>query len=161
VRTLALGIGSSLRGDDAVGPLAAEALAAEGLPARAVTQLLPEHALELAEVERVLFLDASREAPPGAVTLQRVGPVEPRPRVSHRLDPRSLLALCVALHGRAPEGLVLALGAAQLEPGAGLSGPVATAWEAYLARARALLAGAPADGDPAAEGTAAEGARPG
>lgn len=141
MRTLALGIGNPLRSDDGVGHRAALALEAEGLPARAEIQLLPEHALALARVERVVFLDASRDAPPGHVTLDRVAP-RPGGAFSHRLDPAALLALCHALTGRAPEAVALGIGARRFEAGEALSAEVASGWNELLTRARALLAGA-------------------
>ncbi|MCU0764787.1 MAG: hypothetical protein MUF32_01875, partial [Burkholderiaceae bacterium] len=58
-RTLVIGYGSPIRGDDAVGPLAAEALSARPLPpgvtvlARHV--LTAELAEDLAAAERVIF----------------------------------------------------------------------------------------------------------
>lgn len=144
MRTLAIGLGNLLRGDDGVGHRAALALEAEGLPARAEIQLLPEHALALAGLDRVVFLDASREAPPGRVTLRRVAP-RAAGAFSHRLDPAGLLALCAALAGSAPEALALGIGALRFEPGDELSAEVAAGWEELLARARALLAGAAAE----------------
>lgn len=61
--TLVIGWGNPSRGDDALGPLFVERLQAElgELPVAWLTdfQLQPEHALDLAGRQRVLFVDAS------------------------------------------------------------------------------------------------------
>ena len=65
-RTLVIGYGSPIRGDDAIGPLAADALAAAPLPPgwRVLSRhvLTAELAEDLAAVDRVIFLDASVRA---------------------------------------------------------------------------------------------------
>lgn len=106
--TLVIGYGSPIRGDDAVGPLAAEALAAGALPAG--VQAIARHVLtaelvpELAAAARVVFLDATAHGPAGEV---RVQPLAAQPALAspmaHTHDPRELLAWCETLYGRAPE----------------------------------------------------------
>jgi hydrogenase maturation protease len=61
MKTLIIGYGNSLRGDDGVGALVAEQVAAWNLPevrTLSVHQLTPELAAEIAEVEIVFFADA-------------------------------------------------------------------------------------------------------
>lgn len=102
-----IGIGNTLRADDGVGALLAEwrpcGLAME---ARSVQQLTPELAADLADLEAVLFIDAWR-APAGAVPelsaiVPAAGEVE-----SHQLQPTALLAISLALYGRAPQAWLL------------------------------------------------------
>lgn len=140
MRALAIGLGSTLRRDDGVGARAAEALAAEGLPARALLQPLPELALELAALDRVIFLDADLGAAPGALQVRAVAPRDGS-GASHGLDPAAVLALCHALSGRAPEAWVISVGVADVGLGETLSEAVAGALPGLVARARALLAG--------------------
>jgi len=136
--TLVIGLGNTLRRDDGVGRRAAEQLLAEGVAADAVLQPLPELALRLVSVERVLFLDADLAGRPGALRERALGPADALAE-GHALDAPGVLALCAALHGRAPESRLLALGVADTGPGEGLSAPVAAALPAFLARARALV----------------------
>src|SRR5579864_2493011 len=72
--TLIVGYGNSLRGDDAVGLLAAGRLAGCGYDAVAVPQLLPELAARMAAARRVIFIDAHTSVAPGGVAIDRVEP---------------------------------------------------------------------------------------
>ena len=78
LRTLVIGYGSPIRGDDAIGPLAADALAAGALPPG--LRVLSRHVLtaELAEdlcaADRVIFLDASVQGEPGEVQVRQLHP---------------------------------------------------------------------------------------
>ncbi len=144
-RTLVIGYGSPIRGDDAIGPLAAEALCAQPLPpglavlARHV--LTAELAEDLAAADRVIFLDAETGAVPGSVRVRELVPdAGGASTMAHFHDPRELLAWCEALYGRAPRAwLVTAAGASfgyahcELSPAAG------SALTAMLAEVRRLL----------------------
>lgn len=140
MKTLAFGIGNPLRGDDGVGARAALALAAEGFAARAVIQPLPEHALELASVDRVVFLDAALDSSPGVVRVRRISPKR-EATDPHALDAASVLGLCEALEGRAPEAFLVGVGVADLRFGEVLSPAVEAALPELIARARGLLGG--------------------
>lgn len=144
-RTLVIGYGSPIRGDDAIGPLAAEALAAQPLPpgmavlARHV--LTAELAENLAAVDRVIFLDAESGAPPGSVRVRELhadtGSVS---TMAHFHDPRELLAWCETLYGRAPRAwLVTAAGASFDYAHCQLSPAAETALAIMLAEVRLLL----------------------
>ena len=115
-RTLIIGYGSPIRGDDAIGPLAADALQTQALPAG--VEVLSRHVLtaELVEdiigADRVIFLDAAVDGEPGEV---RVQALRPGPHavstMAHFLDPRELLAWCQALYQHEPQAwLVSAAG---------------------------------------------------
>ena len=139
VRALAIGLGSTLRRDDGVGARAAEMLEAAGLPARALLQPLPELALELAGLDRVVFLDADRNAAPGEVRLREISEGA-EADLGHGFDVPAVLGLCRALVGRAPEAWLLSVGVADLGLGETLSQAVEAAMPGLVARARALLA---------------------
>lgn len=144
-RTLVIGYGSPIRGDDAIGPLAAEALSARPLPpgvtvlARHV--LTAELAEDLVAADRVVFLDAESGATPGSVRVRELAPDAGRvSTMAHFHDPRELLAWCEVLYGRAPRAwLVTAAGESfgyahcRLSPAA--SGALAT----MLAEVRRLV----------------------
>ncbi len=102
--TLVFGWGNASRGDDALGPVFIERLSALALPGVDCLddyQLQPEHALDLASRERVLFVDASLvcAAPFEASALQ---PQRDASFSSHAMSPAALLQAYVDVHGSAP-----------------------------------------------------------
>lgn len=109
---LVIGYGSTLRGDDAAGPLAAEAVAGWGRPgvvAIAVPQLNPELAEPVAQARLVVFIDACSEPSCDRARAIRIDPDHARDEPGHTCDPRALLALARAVYGTCPEAcLVLA-----------------------------------------------------
>jgi hydrogenase maturation protease len=149
-RTLVIGYGSPIRGDDAIGPLAAEALAAQPLPpgltvlARHV--LTAELAEDLAAVDRVIFLDAESGATAGTVRVRELQADASRvSTMAHFHDPRELLAWCETLYGRAPRAwLVTAAGASFDYTHCRLSPAADTALAIMLAEVRRLLGEGPA-----------------
>ena len=101
---LVFGWGNASRGDDAIGPLLVERLRARalaGVDCLDDYQLQPEHALDLAGHERVLFVDASLVC----TAPFEVSPLQPQRDASfssHALSPAALLQAYVDVHGRAP-----------------------------------------------------------
>jgi hydrogenase maturation protease len=112
-RTLVIGYGNTLRGDDGIGPWVASAIAAYQWPhvlALAVLQLVPELAETLAHSDLAIFIDAHLDVagPPVAVAALLPRSVSAR---SHVGEPGSLLALAHDLYGRTPSAwLVRAAG---------------------------------------------------
>lgn len=114
--TVIIGYGSPIRGDDAIGPLAADALAAESLPAG--VHVIARHVLtaelveDIASAEQVIFLDAAADGPPGDVRVRALLPDETAvSTMAHFLDPRELLAWCLTLYHHQPRAwLVTATG---------------------------------------------------
>ncbi len=152
--TLIIGYGSPIRGDDALGPLAAEALAAGPLPPR--VSVISRHILtaelvaDLAANDRVIFIDASVAGEPGEIRVQPlIADVSALSTMAHFLDPRELLAWCQALYQREPLAyLVTATGQSFEYANYSLS-PVATAALAsLLTQVRVLMAETPALADP-------------
>jgi hydrogenase maturation protease len=135
VTTLWIGFGNPLRRDDGVGARAAAMLAAEGLPARAWLQPLPELALEIAAAQRVVFLDADLALAPGHVQLRVVTASPPAPW-SHRLDAAGLLSLVRLVAPRPPAAWTLSIGILDADAGEDLSPPVEAGLGELLARAR-------------------------
>jgi hydrogenase maturation protease len=156
-RTLVIGYGSPIRGDDAIGPLAADALAAGPLPPglRVLSRhvLTAELAEDLAAADRVIFLDAAAQGRPGEV---RVCTLEPDAHavstMAHFLDPRELLAWCDTLYQRVPQAwLVSAAGESfgyasyRLGPAAAAALPLMLVEVRRLAAAPRSLAGRTGD----------------
>jgi len=145
-RTLVIGYGSPIRGDDAIGPLAADALAAGPLPPglRVLSRhvLTAELAEDLAAADRAIFLDAAAQGLPGEV---RVCELEPDASavstMAHFLDPRELLAWCEMLYRHVPQAwLVSAAGDSFAYAGYQLSPAAAAAVPAMLAEVRRIVA---------------------
>jgi hydrogenase maturation protease len=143
--TLVIGYGSPIRGDDAIGPLAAERLAAGPLPegVRVCSRhlLTAELACDLAGVDRVVFLDATVDGEPGEVRVRELA-ADPglTSTMAHDHDPRELLAWCAALYGRTPQAfLVTAAGATFDYASYRLSAPAQSAVDRMLAETRRLI----------------------
>lgn len=140
--TLVLAVGNPSRGDDALGPLAAERIEAmqiEGVEVLVEFQLQVEHALDLMGRSRVLFIDASAALDAPYV----LAPVEPRcdaSFTSHALAPSAVLFNYQQLIGAPPPAWVLAIRGESFELGEGLSAPAAQALDAALVEVRAWLA---------------------
>lgn len=103
-QTLVFGWGNPSRGDDAIGPLAVEAIEALGRPdVECLTdfQLQVEHALDLQGRRRVLFIDASESAP----APYAVAPLEGRADASyttHEMSPQAVLHVYGSVLGTPP-----------------------------------------------------------
>lgn len=117
MRALIIGYGSPIRGDDAIGPLAADRLAAMDLPADVAVQarhiLTAELVADLRQVEQVIFLDAAADSVPGEVCCRALVPDPSAPStMAHFHDPRELLAWCDTLYGQAPQAWLVTAGGA-------------------------------------------------
>lgn len=121
LRVLLIGYGNTLRGDDALGPMAIERLRSQHLNAEladlefvSCQQLAPELAQRLANCDLALFVDAACDSEPGTVRLERLSPeAGDATGLTHHVEPAALLELAQALYGRAPEAvLVTGAGAA-------------------------------------------------
>lgn len=139
--TLVIAIGNPSRGDDALGPLAAERIEAMKLPGVEVLvdfQLQVEHALDLMGRSRVLFVDASASlAEPFALT-----PVEPRcdaSFTSHALAPSAVLFNYQQLIGTPPPSCVLAIRGEAFRLGGAIGARAAAALDAAMLAARSWL----------------------
>lgn len=108
---LLIGYGNSGRCDDGLGPAFAERIAAMRLPAVEIDidyQLTVDHALAVADAERVVFADAlmSSEAP---FEFARIHPGAGGSLASHSLTPATVLELARTLYGKEPQAFVLGI----------------------------------------------------
>ncbi len=102
-RTLVIGYGNTLRGDDGAGIRAAERVATRFPDAEVllVHELQPEIAETISHYASVIFLDAAAEGVTVNATVMQPS-ADSRPDGSHGQSPATLLALCRNLYGRAP-----------------------------------------------------------
>ena len=139
VRTLVIGVGSSLRRDDAVGRHVAERLDALALGDVAVvvtTQLVPELVEAIAESDRVVFVDASVTADEVTVAVieQLAGSGG-----SHLFTPPALLGLAEGLGLNCPPAFLVEIPAHDLSVGEGLSDETADLVDDAVAEVLALI----------------------
>lgn len=149
---LLIGIGNTLRGDDAAGIQAAQRLhtawQGDGCASDLILthQLVPELAEDLANpvVEVVIFVDAAREsasAPlnlPGGALLWRAYPHEGMAAahgLNHVVSPALLLAYAAELYAAQPDAWVLGLPGERFSLGADLSTQTSIAIADLVARA--------------------------
>jgi hydrogenase maturation protease len=106
-RTLIIGYGNRLRGDDAIGPIAAEHLreivSDPEVEILALHQLTPELMEPISRTARVIFIDATAAGEPGVVEERPVTADPQGGNFTHHSTPGSLLAGARALFGHAPE----------------------------------------------------------
>jgi hydrogenase maturation protease len=137
---LVFGWGNASRGDDAIGPVFIERLRALALPGVECLddyQLQPEHALDLAGREGVLFVDASHtcRAPFEVTALQ---PQRDASFSSHAMSPAALLQAFVDVHGSVPPpATLLAIRGERFD----LGEPMSEAAQAHLETALSWVLG--------------------
>jgi hydrogenase maturation protease len=147
---LVLAVGNPSRGDDALGPLAAQRLAALGLPGVDVLtdfQLQVEHALDLLGRRRIVFVDAtaSGEAPFALAALTAAGDTS---HTTHSLSPAAVLFAYRRLTGKEPPpARLLAIRGHAFELGAPLTADAAANLDAALAALVAELHAGAEQGD--------------
>jgi len=142
--TLVFGWGNPSRGDDALGPLFIDRIAALQLPGvECLTdfQLQVEHALDLENRRRILFIDASIDATaPFAVTVLEAA--RDASFTTHAMTPEAVMHVYVELHDEAPPPCtLLAIRGERFELGEAISPAAAGHLDAALAWARTWLAG--------------------
>ena len=140
---LVFGWGNPSRGDDALGPLFIDRIAALQLPGvECLTdfQLQVEHALDLENRRRILFIDASIDATaPFAVTVLEAA--RDASFTTHAMTPEAVMHVYVELHDEAPPPCtLLAIRGERFELGEPISPAAATHLDAALAWANTWLA---------------------
>ena len=140
---LIFGWGNPSRGDDALGPLFVDRIAALQLPGvECLTdfQLQVEHALDLEGRRRILFVDASLDAPP-PFAVSALEPARDASFTTHAMTPEAVMHVYVELHDEAPPPCtLLAIRGERFELGEEVSPAAASHLDAALAWARTWLA---------------------
>ncbi len=138
---LVLAAGNPSRGDDAIGPLLAERLAAAGLPDVEVLtdfQWQVEHALELEGRALAVFVDAGM-ATPAPFELRAVVASATYLHTTHALEPGAVLETYQRVTGNAPPpALLLCVRGESFELGDALTPAASTHLEAAWAQLRRL-----------------------
>jgi hydrogenase maturation protease len=110
---LIIGYGNRLRNDDGVGLRAAELLrersASPAVEILAVPQLTPELVEPVSRAERVIFIDAAVEGPPGEIRQRTLLASPAGAAFTHRMTPEALLAGAAALYGASPSGVLYSI----------------------------------------------------
>ncbi len=118
-QVLVIGLGSTLRGDDALGRIAAQRVRGVVNPrlVKVIDQCgpTPELAAELANASLVVFLDASGDGPPGQVVKRCVSGSDALTYISHRCQPGTLVRLARSLYGRATPAVAITFRAETLD----------------------------------------------
>jgi hydrogenase maturation protease len=107
-KTLVIGIGNTIRGDDGAGIRVAERIAARhaDVDVLCVQQLSPEHADTIAQYERLIVVDASVTADAVRVTPLHAA-VDARLPRTHDVTPAGILALSSTLYAHIPSDALL------------------------------------------------------
>ena len=106
IECIVIGYGNSLRSDDGIGLEVARIVANWSLPhvrSLALPQLTPELAVDLAEVDLAIFVDACLSTETSMVELRSLKPTDSTNFKSHFSDPQGLLSLTQALFGNCPQ----------------------------------------------------------
>ena len=148
--TLIFGWGNPSRGDDALGPLFIEHIMAlaslhpEWGAVECLTdfQLQVEHALDLQGRRRVLFVDASLDAP-APCSLARIEAARDASFTTHAMSPQAVLKVFADIDdGAPPPCWLLAIRGERFELGEPLSDAAQTSMQAALLVAADWIAGA-------------------
>lgn len=130
---LIIGYGSTLRSDDGIGLLVAERLIDEfhdqaQVQVIARQLLTPDLADEVSRAERVLFVDACVQTPPGEIDRRPVTPGgENWGAFVHEMSPAVLLDCVKELYGKTPAAELITIGGKCFDIGEGLSPEVQAA----------------------------------
>jgi hydrogenase maturation protease len=122
MRILVIGYGNLLRGDDGVGAIVAETVAAWHLPGvrtLSLHQLTPELADDIAQVEVVFFIDACIEKKTASLEPIQLGEITST--LDHVWSPPALLYLTQTLYNATPVAYQILIPALEFDYGAPLS----------------------------------------
>lgn len=144
--TLIFGWGNPSRGDDALGPLFVDHFAElvrrhpEWGEVECLTdfQLQVEHALDLAGRQRVLFIDASLDAPE-PFTLTRIKATRDDSFTTHAMSPQAVLKVYADIADEPPPAWLMAIRGEGFELGEALSASAGDNLHAALAAAAEWL----------------------
>jgi hydrogenase maturation protease len=121
---LVIGYGSTLRGDDGVGPRVAEEIERRAWPGVATLpchQLTPELADPISAARAVVFVDASLDEGIAGVRLDPVAPAPAHQVMVHTASPATLLHLAQSVFGRCPPAWLVSIPVSDMGIGEELS----------------------------------------
>lgn len=143
-KSLVVGYGNPLLGDDGVGRAVVQALAEAAVIDQfevvGCHQLTPELAERLAAVDLVVFIDAGAGVEPGSVVVTPVQSVLPQSSaLVHHLEPGALVRMSRELYGRSPDAFLVTVGAGSFALSEELSEVAAAALPRAVAAVRKLM----------------------
>lgn len=121
---LVIGYGNDLRSDDAVGKIASKTIASWQLPnvdTLTLHQLTPELAEQIAQFDRVIFIDAYPASEDDSVRVEPLELTATNTIVNHISNPRSLLTLVRDVYSRSPQAWLVTIPAVNFELGEEIS----------------------------------------
>lgn len=124
MKTLVIGYGNTLRGDDGVGYRVAEMVEAQnwkGISAIACHQLTPELAAAIAVCDCVIFVDATLPGMLRAITVQPLQGAATTSLDTHHSHPAGLLNLAAQLYDAHPQAYQILLPTEHMDFGETLS----------------------------------------
>lgn len=142
VKTLVIGYGNDLRGDDGIGTQIAQIVASWHLPqvrSLPLHQLSPELAADLAEVDLAIFVDAYQASDTDTVKLCPLEPLETTKLQSHFSDPIAILSLTLAIYDKCPQAWWLVIPGVNFGLGDGLSSLARRGVERALVQIKNLI----------------------
>lgn len=148
---LVLAAGNPARGDDALGPMLLDAIAADAgddTECLDAFQFQPEHALDLTRRRAVLFVDASRPQDTRGVALRPLSPAAALRGATHALTPAEVLAVALRIGVVLPPCWLLAIRGDRFGLGEPVTAPARARLVRALRRARAWLAARRAEVQP-------------
>lgn len=140
--TLVIASGNPLRGDDAIGSVAADIVQSWRIPGvnvLAVHQLVPELIDEIKRVQRVLFIDAAVTHFDGGFQAREVEPNPSSQPFGHFESAANLMALLRKLDGVTPAAWLVSITAASFEHGDPMTATAQSHLDAALAWIRDFL----------------------
>jgi hydrogenase maturation protease len=137
--TLVIALGNPLREDDGAGWAVAQALhRCQDVRVLVVHQLMPEMAEEVSRADAVVFVDARRGGLAGELRTVALAPAAAEHRLTHVVEPETLLHYAQILYGRAPKAWLVSIAGERFGLGDGLSASVQRAVPAAAQQVRAL-----------------------
>ncbi len=144
-RTLIVGYGNPLRGDDGIGVYLAEDLKNNFLHTSNVEiitqhQLIPELVEDIQKAERVIFIDANARNKPGEISVAKIVAEQSKSQsISHSVAPQSLLMMSQTLCGKTPSAWIVSIGGENFDYQEGLSKTLKDQVPEYLAKILNLI----------------------
>lgn len=142
-KTLVIGYGNPLRGDDGVGWRVVDAVnewALDDVEAIACHQLVPELAEPVSRAAQVIFVDAAVDGTPGTVSVSVVFRDSPSaPASTHHVGPAAVLAYAEDVYGSCPPARLVTVTGAAFGYEEALSPAVVDAFPVVLQQLRHLL----------------------
>lgn len=137
MKTLVIAWGNTLRGDDGVAVQVASMLP-PSIAVLTTQQLQPELAEALRDLDRVIFVDATRDGTPGEIRSVAVESRDADSNLTHSVEPSTLLAFASKLYGAHPEAVQVTVCGERFDLHEGLSPAVEAAVPSVIATLVAL-----------------------